>query len=92
MAELRGRPQSRKTAAHDEPARRVARARGHILDGEVSLSPVKGVAGMAAASRLGREGRRGVVVPSGGRSVLVTGATGVFGRVIVFRLAGAGWT
>ncbi|MER7118133.1 SDR family oxidoreductase [Streptomyces goshikiensis] len=33
----------------------------------------------------------GVVVPSGGRSVLVTGATGGFGRVIVFRLASAGW-
>ncbi|MFF4456981.1 SDR family oxidoreductase [Streptomyces goshikiensis] len=32
-----------------------------------------------------------MVVPSGGRSVLVTGATGGFGRVIVFRLAGAGW-
>ncbi|MGW5852502.1 SDR family NAD(P)-dependent oxidoreductase [Streptomyces sp. NPDC055254] len=30
-------------------------------------------------------------MPSGGRSVLVTGATGGFGRVIVFRLAGAGW-
>ncbi|MFC1403265.1 MULTISPECIES: SDR family oxidoreductase [Streptacidiphilus] len=30
-------------------------------------------------------------VPAGGRSVLVTGATGGIGRVTVFRLAGAGW-
>ncbi|MFE2851957.1 SDR family NAD(P)-dependent oxidoreductase [Streptomyces lavendulae] len=31
------------------------------------------------------------MVASGGRSVLVTGATGGFGRVIVLRLAAAGW-